>query len=173
MIGPISSRDIESVAAIHSACFDDAWSEDMIRRVLATTGAFGLVARESADSPIVAFALCRIIVDECELLSLGVAPGRQRHGIGAALLDAAIARAAALRTRYFFLEVGEFNTAARRLYQSRGLTVVGRREDYYALPGGGAMDALTMRCEPIPPGAPSEVEAGAPPCPSRAMSSRS
>ena len=149
-IEPMDADDIECVAAIHGACFDDAWSGDMIRRVLATTGAFGLVARAGAGAPAAAFALGRIGVDKCELLSLGVAPRRRRQGFGAALLDAAIARAAAMRVRHFFLEVGELNTAARRLYESRGLGIVGRREDYYALAGGGAMDALTMRCELVP-----------------------
>ena len=147
-IEPVASRDIERVAAIHKACFDDAWSDDMIRRVLGTAGAFGLVARASADLSVVAFALARIVVDECELLSLGVSPDRQRQGIGAALLDAAMARAVALRVRHFFLEVGEFNAPARRLYESRGLKVVGRRAGYYAIEGGTPMDALTMRCEP-------------------------
>ena len=135
-IEPVAPRDIERVAAIHKACFDDAWSDDMIRRVLGTAGAFGLVARASADLSVVAFALARIVVDECELLSLGVAPDRQRQGIGAALLDAAMDRAAALRVRHFFLEVGEFNAPARRLYESRGLKVVGRRAGYYAIEGG-------------------------------------
>ena len=147
-VEPLAARDVDRVAAIHDACFDEPWSGDMIRRVLATAGAFGLVARAGAGGPVAAFALARLVVDECELLSLGVAPRRRRQGFGAALLDAAIARAAALRARHFFLEVGEFNTAARRLYESRGMSVVGRREDYYALAGGGAMDALTMRCEP-------------------------
>ena len=172
-IEPIRAHDIECVAAIHGACFDDSWSGDMIRRVLATAGAFGLVARGRADGPIAAFALARIIVDECELLSLGVAPRRRRQGFGAALLDAAIARAVALRARRFFLEVGEFNSAARRLYESRGLRIVGRRQGYYTLAGGGAMDALTMRCEPVPAAshgaAPRAAEAGRTP----AMSSRS
>lgn len=172
-IEPIVSRDLERVAAIHGACFDDAWSEDMIRRVLATTGAFGLVARSSASRSIVAFALSRVVVDECELLSLGVAPDRQRQGIGGALLDAAMARAAALRVRRFFLEVGEFNAPARRLYESRGLKIVGRRADYYALEGGGAMDALTMRCEPVSVVNRTAVGGGSRISPSQAMSSRS
>ena len=172
-IEPIRAHDIDCVAAIHSACFDDSWSGDMIRRVLATTGAFGLVARAHAGAPVAAFALARVAVDECELLSLGVTPRRRRQGFGAALLDAAIARAVALRIRHFFLEVGEFNSAARRLYESRGLSIVGRRADYYALAGGGAMDALTMRCEPVPAArhgtAPPAAETGGTP----AMSSRS
>ena len=172
-IEPIAPSDIEYVAAIHEACFDDAWSDDMIRRVLGTAGAFGLVARATGDLSVVAFALARIVVDECELLSLGVAPDRQRQGFGAALLDAAMERAATFRVRHFFLEVGEFNAPARRLYESRGLKVVGRRTGYYALEGGGAMDALTMRCEPrslagraAPGGGPRLAE-------SRAMPSRS
>ncbi len=174
-IQPMAAHDIECVAAIHGACFEDSWSGDMIRRVLGTAGAFGLVARPGDAAPIAAFALGRIVVDECELLSLGVAPLQRRRGLGAALLDAAIARSAAMRVRRFFLEVGEFNGAARRLYESRGLSIVGRREDYYALAGGGAMDALTMRCEPVLPARrhpASPAAEGAPgACP--AMSSRS
>ena len=172
-IEPIASPDLRRVAAIHGACFDDAWSEDMIRRVLTTAGAFGLVARSPADRSIVAFALARVAVDECELLSLGVAPDRQRQGIGGALLDAAMARAAVLRVRRFFLEVGEFNAPARRLYESRGLQIVGRRADYYALEGGGAMDALTMRCEPVSVANRTEIGSGPGKSGSRAMSSRS
>ena len=172
-IEPVAPRDIERVAAIHKACFDDAWSGDMIRRVLGTAGAFGLVARAGADLSVVAFALARIAVDECELLSLGVAPDRRREGIGAALLDAAMERAAALRVRHFFLEVGEFNAPARRLYESRGLKVVGRRAGYYAIEGGAAMDALTMRCEPDFLAARVAPEGRQETCERRAMSSRS
>ena len=172
-IEPIASRDLERVAAIHRACFDDAWSEDMIRRVLATAGAFGLVARSSADRSIIAFALARVAVDECELLSLGVAPERRKQGIGGALLDAAMARAMALRARHFFLEVGEFNAPARRLYEGRGLKIVGRRADYYALEGGGAMDALTMRCEPDTVANRTVFEGGSRISGNPAMSSRS
>ena len=172
-IESIAPRDIEHVAAIHEACFDDAWSDDMIRRVLGTAGAFGLVARSPGDLSIEAFALARIVVDECELLSLGVAPDRQRQGIGAALLDAAMGRAAALGVRHFFLEVGEFNAPARRLYESRGLKVVGRRADYYALEGGAAMDALTMRCEPGSLAARAATGSATGMSQSRAMSSRS
>ncbi len=174
-IRAMATHDIDGVAALHGACFEDSWSGDMIRRVLGTAGAFGLVARPADATPVAAFALGRIVVDECELLSLGVAPLQRRQGLGAALLDAAIARAATLRVRRFFLEVGEFNSAARRLYESRGLRIVGRREDYYALTGGGAMDALTMRCEPVHPArrraAPPAAESA--PDARRAMSSRS
>ena len=172
-IEPIASSDLERVAAIHEACFDDAWSEEMIRRVLATAGAFGLVARPPADRSIAAFALARVVVDECELLSLGVAPERRKQGIGGALLDAAMARAAVLRVRRFFLEVGEFNAPARRLYESRGLEIVGRRADYYALEGGGAMDALTMRCEPVSVAERRAIGDGSRISGSPAMSSRS
>ena len=173
-IQPMAAQDIECVAAIHGACFEDSWSGDMIRRVLGTAGAFGLVARPGGAAPIAAFALGRIVVDECELLSLGVAPLQRRQGLGAALLDAALARSAAMRVRRFFLEVGEFNSAARRLYESRGLRIVGRREDYYTL-AGGAMDALTMRCEPVLPARrhPAAPAAERAPGASPAMSSRS
>ena len=80
-IEALQERDIEAISAIHEKCFDDAWSAQMIRRILATAGAFGLVARTHEDGPVAAFALGRVIVDECELLSLGVAPEARRMGL--------------------------------------------------------------------------------------------
>ncbi len=147
LIAPLAGEEIPLLARIHARCFDDPWSAEMVRRVLETAGAFGLAARCGPAAELAGFALGRVVVDECELLSLGVAPCRRRHGLGAALLDAAMDWAAGLGVRGFFLEVGEFNQAARRLYDSRGLVRVGRRRGYYELKDGGTMDALTMRCE--------------------------
>ncbi len=146
-IEPLARDEIGGLARIHARCFDDPWSAGIVLRVLETAGAFGLAGRVGRSDGLAGFALGRVVVDECELLSLGVAPDRRRHGLGAALLDAAMAWASGLGVRGFFLEVGEFNRAARRLYESRGLEPVSRRRDYYALRDGGTMDALTMRCD--------------------------
>lgn len=145
LVEPLARHEIVRLSWIHAQCFDDPWSPDMIHRVLDTAGAFGLAARIATEPELAGFALGRIVVDECELLSLGVALGRRRLGLGAALFDAAIARAASLGALGFFLEVGEFNQSARRLYDSRGLVPIGRRRAYYELKDGATMDAVTMR----------------------------
>jgi len=146
-VDPLAREEIGRLARIHADCFDDPWSAGMVVRVLDTAGAFGLAARIGDDGDLAGFALGRLVIDECELLSLGVAPDARQRGLGAALLDAAMARAAALNASRFFLEVGEFNDPARRLYDSRGLVPIGRRRAYYELGDGATMDALTMRCD--------------------------
>jgi ribosomal-protein-alanine N-acetyltransferase len=144
-IEALVGADLADVARIHADSFADAWTETVFRRILAMPGAFGLAARDGRS--LVGFAVARVAADECELLSLAVTPPRRRAGLGARLLDAAIAAAIAHKARLLFLEVAEDNAPALRLYRSRGMEAVGRRPNYYELPGGGAVAALTMRLD--------------------------
>ena len=145
-IETLRRSDIPVVAKLHARCFYDAWGPPMVRQVLEMHGAFGLVARRAGYGSIVGFALARVTVDECELLSLGVAPEHRARGIGARLLSAAMARAMADKARWFFLEVAEDNEPALRLYRGYGLAPVGRRLDYYENADGSYTNAFTMRC---------------------------
>jgi ribosomal-protein-alanine N-acetyltransferase len=78
--------------------------------------------------------------DEGFVQTIGVDPARQREGIGALLLDALLAHAAALPHKPVSLEVRADNEAAQRLYASRGFHRAGLRRGYY--PGG--VDALVL-----------------------------
>lgn len=145
-IGSFEAADINSVVRIHKQCFDDAWSSSMIRRILSMPGAFGYVMRHSAEGSAIGFALGRVVREECELLSIGVAPNHRGQGYGAKLLKVAMARAVAENAKKLFLEVAEDNEVAIELYATHGLVTVGRRPEYYQHKGGGATAALTMRC---------------------------
>lgn len=147
VISALAPDEAATVARIHAACFDEAWDEATIRKVMALPGAFGLAARAEPAGAITGFALGRVTADECELLSLGVAPERRGQGYGAQLLDAAIVRACAAEATRFILEVAEDNEVALRLYETRGLVAVGRRPRYYLLKNGQRTAALTMRCD--------------------------
>ena len=120
--------DAEIVARIHALCFDEDWDAATIKKVLAMPGAFGFTARADPACDIAGFALARIVADECELLSLGVAPNWRGLGVGGGLFDAAMVRACGLNA-------------------VRGLVSVGRRPDYYRLKNGQRTAALTMRCD--------------------------
>jgi ribosomal-protein-alanine N-acetyltransferase len=87
--------------------------------------------------------LARITADEAEILTLAVAPAARRRGVGAALVDRAMQRAAAAGAGAMFLEVASGNQAARALYERAGFIRVGRRARYY--PNGG--DALVLRAD--------------------------
>ena len=147
VISPLEAKDLGAVASIHAACFDDAWSPKVLRKILAMPGSFGIAPRRQPLGGVAGFALGRVEADECELLSLAVAPEHRRRGLGAMLLDAAMVHAAAVRASGFFLEVAEDNRPALKLYQGRGLVPVGRRPDYYELRGGGYTASVTMRCD--------------------------
>jgi GNAT superfamily N-acetyltransferase len=59
---------------------------------------------------------------ECYLAELYVVPGRRGHGLGRALLDAAIALARETGADYICLATSEDDVAARSLYESTGFS---------------------------------------------------
>jgi ribosomal-protein-alanine N-acetyltransferase len=142
----VQDNDIGMISRIHTVSFDDAWSGTMIRRILAMPGTFGIVARQSRRCSIAGFALGRIAADECEILSIAVAPDHRGAHVGSMLLDGAMHQAAQGGAATLFLEVAEDNDVARTLYDSRGFVPVGRRPDYYTRNDGSTAAAVTMSC---------------------------
>lgn len=142
----VQDNDIGMISRIHTVSFDDAWSGTMIRRILAMPGTFGIVARQSRRWSIAGFALGRIAADECEILSIAVAPDHRGAHVGSMLLDGAMHQAAQGGATTLFLEVAEDNDVARTLYDSRGFVPVGRRPDYYTRNDGSTAAAVTMSC---------------------------
>jgi len=141
------AEDVDALAALYAACLDDGWSAEALARLLATPEGFAVIAR--IDDVPQAFALARVVAEDCELLALGTRPGARRRGLARRLV-AALAREAARRgARAMFLEVAEDNRAARALYAAAGFARAGRRPAYYARPGnagaGGAAAALVLR----------------------------
>lgn len=138
---PIGPFDLDVAAALHAACFDDAWSVADIAAVLASPGSFGILSI-CAGAP-AGLALARVAADEAEILSIGVLPDRRRRGTARALLAGVAARAAEAGATRLFLEVAADNRAARALYLREGFAQVGRRPGYYRR-GGQAVDALIL-----------------------------
>lgn len=91
---------------------------------------------------LIGYVVAWCVVDEAEIANIAVAPEARGLGVGAALLDAAVGDARTLGATTMFLEVREGNSAARRLYASRGFTEIGRRRGYYRKP---LEDALVLR----------------------------
>jgi len=131
------------VHEIERGCFADPWTADDFRYALLGAGAF-LVAEADAESDagVLGYIVGRHVIEEAEILNLGVATGARRRGIGRALVAALRARFQSAGVGSIFLEVRESNTAARQLYESFGFSVVGRRRDYYRRP---VEDAIVLR----------------------------
>jgi ribosomal-protein-alanine N-acetyltransferase len=143
-LDPAMWGDAPDMAEVHAACFDDPWSVDDIRALLAGLGDVGLVVRAPASQAIVAFVLARIVADEAEVQTLAVDPAYRRLGLGQALMEAVAIRAAGAGAKSVFLEVASDNDAALKLYAAMGFTQVGRRPSYYR-GSDGAADALVLR----------------------------
>lgn len=151
LVGPF---DLGRLARLHRACFDESWSRADLAHLLALPGGFGLVAR-LFDGGLtgldgmrgVGFSLCRVVRDECELLSIGVAPAYRRRRVAAALMRSSMERCYEWGARTMFLEVAIDNASAQRLYEDHGFERVGTRPDYYQRANGSRVSAYTMRCD--------------------------
>ncbi len=133
-----------TMAAIHADAFPPAetWSAAAIAGQLVLPGTIGLLEPEGG------MAILRVAADEAEILTLAVHPRSRRRGIGARLVDAAMALAAAAGAAVMLLEVAADNSAAAALYARAGFGKAGRRQRYY--PGGA--DALLLRAALSPCG---------------------
>ncbi len=74
------------------------------------------------------------------VITIDVAPGARRQGVGGLLMRWILTRAEALHSRSIVLEVAVDNEAARRFYQSFGFAVTGTIPGYY----NGVTDALEL-----------------------------
>jgi ribosomal-protein-alanine N-acetyltransferase len=137
-IEPAGAASLELLAALHGRCFARAWPRDAFAKLLATPGAFAVLAVEQAEPA--GFALARAAAGEAEILTIGVLAEARRRGCGRALIAAIEAEAKARGAAELFLEVADDNLAARALYLAQGFAQVGRRPAYY-----GARDALVLR----------------------------
>lgn len=144
------AADLDAIVAIERASFGDPWSRGAFLSLVRRADAYVVVAVEDEPAqtdadpvpPVLGYAVAWFIVGEGEVGNVAVHPAARGRGIGARLLDAALAEAGRRGADVVFLEVRESNDTARRLYASRGFVEVGRRRRYYRRPDE---DALVMR----------------------------
>lgn len=147
VIRPATVDDLDAIVAIERASFSDPWPRGAFLSLVRRADAHVLVAMpdpaSAAGEPaVLGYAIAWFIVGEGEVGNVAVHPGARGRGIGARLLDEALAEARRREAEVVFLEVRESNEPARRLYASRGFVEVGRRRRYYRRPDE---DALILR----------------------------
>lgn len=137
---PLTLGDVAAVAAITRASPGAAqWSDAEFARIsrgeVPETQAW---VAEAAGHP-VGFVVTRSAADEVEILNIAVEISQRGRGIGAQLVEHALAEARAAGASRAFLEVRESNLAAIALYTQRGFRQTGRREGYYTAPTEAAL----------------------------------
>jgi len=139
MSGPVlaTATHAAALAAAHAASFPpaEAWSAEAIAAQLVLPGCFGLIDATGG------MVLARVTADQAEILTIAVAPGARRRGVGAGLLAAAMRHAAGCGATEMFLEVAAGNVPAATLYAAAGFRPAGFRRGYY--PDGS--DAIVLR----------------------------
>lgn len=139
-----TAAEAPAMAAVHALAFDASWREDEFEDLLEGEGIYGFLAQDDAPLGII---LCRVAVDEVEILTIGVTPAARRKGVAQALLAAGLGAARGRGAAQAFLEVAVDNEAAIALYQRLGFHRAGKRLYYYDRGAAGRMDALVMRLD--------------------------
>lgn len=89
------------------------------------------------------FVVWRRIIDEAEIISIGVAPVARRTGTASALMQIVEQDVKQAGVKTIFLEVDETNIPAIELYKKSGFTNVSVRPHYYE----NGHDAIIMKKE--------------------------
>lgn len=131
------------LAGLHQACTEGPWDASAMARLLGLPRTIAYIAARGAEP--CGLVLLRRAGEDCEILTIGVAPAMRCQGIGAALLDTAGDWAWRGGARALVLEVAGDNRPALRLYDKSGFERCGRRPGYY--PGAPRRDALVLRRE--------------------------
>lgn len=119
----------------------DAWPLTLVREEILSPYSYYVGAEESEE--LLGYAGIRLL-DDADVMTIGVVEPARRKGVGKALVTALLDRARGEGVSRVFLEVRESNLSAQKLYESFGFRGVGRVKSYYRNP---LEDAVTMRLE--------------------------
>lgn len=123
------------LANLHKKCFPmKPWSADDFRD-LKNSGCEIIMSENG-------FVVYRIVMDEMEIITIGVAPEMRRGGIASAMISIIEKDALYQGVKKIFLEVASTNTPAQKLYEQSGFKRVGVRPKYY-----DGVDAILMAKE--------------------------
>ncbi len=128
--------DLESVIRIEHQVFDNPWpceafTEDIVH------DAFVLTDNEM----VIAYIFCMVVLDECSIMNIAVAPDYQKRGFGEMLFKQITSILALRGVNVYFLDVRQSNEAALNLYNKLGFRAIAIRKAYYNHPDE---DAIVM-----------------------------
>lgn len=139
----MTHADLDAVLAIEQSVQAYPWTRGNFEAALNLGYACHV---EEQAGRVRGYAVLMPVVDEAELLNIGVEAGRQHKGLGRAMLSEMLALAIENMIRRVYLEVRASNAAALALYRRAGFVEIGLRRGYYQN-ANGREDAITMACE--------------------------
>lgn len=122
----------DKLSNLHQKCFPNKpWSADDFRE-LKQSGCEIIMSENG-------FIVYRIVLDEAEIITIGVNPEKRRQGIASAMIGIIEKTIKNQGVNKIFLEVAANNIAGQKLYENCGFKVVGSRPKYY-----DGVDAILM-----------------------------
>lgn len=138
MMEPI---DIPYVFNIEQQNYANPWTKNIFQRCL-EVGYHAVVLEK--DQKIIGYALTSVVLDECHILNISIAPCVQQQGHGAYLFAFLLENAKKQGVSKVYLEVRQSNEAAIGLYKRFGFEKIGVRKQYYQTQIG-LEDALLLQ----------------------------
>ena len=139
-----SPTDFDALYEMDQACYPRgiAYSRAMLRWYLRQHGSFCLVAEAGTEpeSAILGFIIAQCNGDTGYIVTIDVADGQRRGGIGTALLEEAERRLVLAGVRYIELQTATNNEAGIAFWQRHGYRSSGVTRGYYL----GRIDAYEM-----------------------------
>ena len=124
----ITHENLDTLCELENLCAYHPWSRDALRSTLEHHTTWGILGLNPDPA---GYILTQRVLDEVEILTLGVHPRQRRRGVATTLLRSAHNTWRTEGVKTGFLEVREQNLAAIQLYLQHGWTQVGRRANYY------------------------------------------
>jgi ribosomal-protein-alanine N-acetyltransferase len=140
LLRPIRKRDLEALYELDQQCFepDIAYTRGQLRDLLSRPNAVGLAAE--VDGALAGFAIGHRTGGRGHVVTLDVAGGSRRQGVGRELMRRLVERLEAAGARVIRLEVDLRNAGAIRFYERLGFRETRRLLEYY----GDGLDGLEM-----------------------------
>jgi [ribosomal protein S18]-alanine N-acetyltransferase len=140
LLRPIRKRDLEALYQLDQQCFepDIAYTRGQLRDLLSRPHAVSLVAE--VDGDLAGFAIGHRTGGRGHVVTLDVAGGRRRQGVGRELMRQLVERLEAAGARLIRLEVDLRNAGAIRFYERLGFKETRRLRGYY----GDRLDGMEM-----------------------------
>lgn len=136
-ISALIAQDVSELEKLEEATHLSFWGTEHYTRFLGQLEYFGRKAVATIEPGVmrlVGFFLARAILENLELLKIGVYPEFQKQGIGTRLLDAVLVEGVKRGCSRCFLEVRKSNQSAIQFYYDRQFKIAGERIGYYTEP---------------------------------------
>ncbi|WP_291327663.1 ribosomal protein S18-alanine N-acetyltransferase [Desulfovibrio sp. UCD-KL4C] len=129
MIIEVGLESIDEVRKLESVCFDYHWTEEQFKLGLERRAFY--ILGYVLEGLLVGYLAYSMVLDEMEVLNLGVHPDYRKHGIARELMLALLKQCRDADIVKGLLDVKKSNIPAISLYESLGFKQVGVRKKYY------------------------------------------